>query len=191
MRGFGHVDLARRFAEVVLRRRFDAERAAAHVGAVEVEFENFAFGVAALKQERQKQFLDLALDRAFGRQEQVFGELLGQRRAALHDFVGLHVGCERAHRALDVDAVVFEEAPVFGGECGLDQGVGNFIERHAVVVQNAALAEFVAVDVEELDGELAGREFAFVEFEQGWQGGGVQHDERAGCERERFPTRLR
>ena len=59
---------------------------------------------------------------------------------------------ERARRAEHVDAVVLEEAAVFGGQRRLDQRVGNFFERHGVVVQDAALADLVAVLVEELDG---------------------------------------
>ena len=44
--------------------------------------------------------------------------------------------------------------------------VGDFVQRHAVVVQDAALADLVAVDVEELDGVLAVQELALVELSQ-------------------------
>ena len=69
-----------------------------------------------------------------------------------------------AHRADEVDAEVLEEAAVFGGERGLDQMVGNFLERHGVVVQDAALADLVAVHVEQRHRVLAGLELALVEF---------------------------
>ena len=67
--GFGHRNFAHRLAEIILRGRFDAEGAAAHVGAIEIHFQDFAFCEPALEQERQKHFLDLALERALGRQE--------------------------------------------------------------------------------------------------------------------------
>ena len=38
------VDLAHRFAEIELRGRFDAEGAAAHIGAVEIELEHLGLG---------------------------------------------------------------------------------------------------------------------------------------------------
>ena len=71
---------------------------------------------------------------------------------------------ERAQRAEDVDAPVLEEAAVLGGQRRLDQGVGDVVERHGVVVQDAALADLVAVHVEELHRVLAGQELALVEF---------------------------
>ena len=64
-RRFRHVDVADRLAEIILRSRFDAERAAAHVGAVEVELQDFPLRVAALEQEGEEQLLDLSLQRAF------------------------------------------------------------------------------------------------------------------------------
>jgi hypothetical protein len=65
------------------RRRRDAERAAAHIGAVEIELQDFVLGQVGFPARWQEGFLDLALDGALVRQEQVLGELLRQRRAAL------------------------------------------------------------------------------------------------------------
>ena len=103
---------------------------------------------------RQERFLDLALDGALVRQEQVLGELLRERGAALHDAAGARIGDQRAHGAGDVDAEMLVEAPVLGGEHRLDQVVGELVERHRVVVLDAARADLVAVAVEEGDREL-------------------------------------
>ena len=189
-RGFGEIDLPHRLAEVVLRRRLDAEGAAAHVGAVEVEFQDLALGEAALQQQGEKRFLDLALQGALGGQEQVLGHLLGYRRAALHHLVCLQIGGERAERAVDVDAPVLEEAPVLGGERRLDHRIGDVVERHGVVVQDAALADLVAVLIEEFDGELPGEELALVELLEGRNGEREHDDEAAGAERQPFGGRL-
>ncbi|CEG08487.1 hypothetical protein BN961_01903 [Afipia felis] len=124
-RGFGEVHVARRFVEVEMRGAVDAERAAAHIGAVEIEFENFVLGQARLQPDREERLVDLALDGALVRQEQVLGELLGDRGAALAYAAGLRVGEERAQRARDVDTEMIVEAAILGGECRLDQAVGK------------------------------------------------------------------
>ena len=45
---------------------------------------------------------------------------------------------------------------ILGGEGGLDHVVGNFFERHRIVAQQPALADFVAVAIEEGDAILVG-----------------------------------
>ena len=81
---------------------------------------------------------------------------------------------------------MLEEAAVFGCERRLDQGIGNFIQRHGIVVKNAALAKLVAVDVEKLDREFAGREFTFIEFQECGERQRVEDNETAGSERDAF-----
>ncbi len=154
-RCLGQADVLHRLAEVELRRRLDAERAAAHIGAVEIELQDLVLGEIGFQPQRQEGFLDLALDRALVRQEQVLGELLRERRAALHDGVGAEVLDKRADGAEHVDAEMLEEATVLGGEHRLDQMVGHLLERHGVALLDAALADLVAVAVEEGDGEVA------------------------------------
>ena len=78
------VDVARRLVEVEMRGAVDAEGAAAHIGAVEIELQDLVLGQPGLEPDREEGFLDLALDGALVVQEQVLGELLGDRRAALH-----------------------------------------------------------------------------------------------------------
>src|SRR5262245_47947951 len=46
------------------------------------------------------------------------------------------------------------EAPIFRGEHGLDQMIGKLVELERIVVADAARADFVAVAVQEGDGEL-------------------------------------
>ena len=108
------------------------------------------------------------------------------RRAALHHLVGARVLEQGARGADDVDAEVLEEAAVLGGERGLDQVVGDLLERHGVVVQDAALADLGAVAVEELDRVLAGVDLVLVELVEGGDGQHVEHGEAAGAERQRL-----
>ena len=51
-------------AEIELGRRRDAEIAAAHIGAVEIELEDLVLGVVGLEPDDEEGFLDLALDGA-------------------------------------------------------------------------------------------------------------------------------
>ena len=48
-----------------------------------------------------------------------------------------------------------EEAAVLGREHRLDQSVRQLVDRHRIVLEDAALADLVAVAVEEGDGEIA------------------------------------
>jgi len=57
----------------------------------------------AFQPEREFDFLQFALQRALLRQEQVLGELLGQRRAALRNAAMQDVGDRRASDAERVD----------------------------------------------------------------------------------------
>ena len=154
--GLGEVHLADRLAEIILRRRLDAVGAAAEIGAVEIELEDLGLGVVVLEIDRDERFLDLAGERPLGREEHVLGELLSQRATALYDRVVLRVGSDSAECAHHVDAEMLEEAPILGGEGGLDHVVGNFFERHRIVAQQPALADFVAVAIEEGDAILVG-----------------------------------
>ncbi len=92
---------------------------------------------------------------------------------------------QRAKRAEEIDADVFEKAPVFGGERRLDHMVGDFVERHGIVEIDAALADHVAVAILERDRELIeGQPVLAVDLFEGRQGEDIEHDEAAGTERQ-------
>ena len=65
----GQVHVTRRFVEVEMRRRVHAERAAAEIGALEVEFQDVVLGQPRFEPQRQECFTHLALERALVRQE--------------------------------------------------------------------------------------------------------------------------
>src|SRR6188508_2976887 len=85
---------------------------------------------------------------------------------------------------------MLEEAPVLGGEGCLDHDVGNLVEWHGVVAQQAALADLVAVAIEEGDAVLVGEvHFALRDFE-GREREGCEHEESARAERQPFAGKL-
>ena len=190
-RGFGEIDVARRLVEIVMRRGVDAERAAAHIGAVEIKLEDLVLGQPRFQPHRQEGFLDLALDRPLIIQKQIFRQLLRRGRAALNHAAGARVGHEGAQRAADIDAEMVVEAPVFGREHGLDQMIGELVERHRVVMADAAAADLVAVAVEEGDGELGFLQPVVVGgFLERGDGERQQQDQPGGAERCAFGGEL-
>ena len=190
-RGFGQVHVARGLVEIELRRGVDAERAAAEIGAVEIELQDLVLGQPRFQPQREERLLDLALDGALVGEEQVLGELLGDRGAALADAAGLGVGDERARGAGQVDAEMLVEAAVFGGERRLDQRVGEIRQRNGIVVLDAAAADFVAVAVEERHRELGLLQPVVVGgFAEGGQRQRQHQDEAAGAHGGRLRHRL-
>ena len=119
-----------RLAEVELRRRLDAVGAVAEVHLVAVEREDLLLGVALLDLHREQQLLDLALPGLLVGEEQLAGELLGQRAGA----AGLahldQVGDDGAGQPGEAQPEVLEEAGVLGGEDGLAH-----LQRDVVVAQ--------------------------------------------------------
>ena len=111
---------------------------------VQVEFEDMVLVEFALDFQREKCFLDLARDRTFGRQEQVLGELLRDRAAALHDAPGAQVDDHGAGKADRIDARMVVEAPILGGDHGLRKVAGQFVEARKGGGAHTALGDDLA-----------------------------------------------
>ena len=138
-RGLRDRDVLRRLAEIALRRGFDAIGAGAEIDAVEIELEDLVLGMLALQPERELHLLQLALQGALLGQEQVLGELLRQRRAALRDAAMQDVGDGGAHDADRVDAEMRIEAAVLDGDEGLRQIGRQVLQRDIGAGHFAAL----------------------------------------------------
>ena len=145
----GQGNILHALAEIIVGSRRHPEIAAAHIGAVEIEFENLVLGIIPLQPHGQISFHDLAFDGALGRQKQLLGQLLGQRRAAMQRGIAGGIGHQRAQRTDDVDAEMLVEPSVFRRQRRLDQVVGHFVQRHAVIRADAAPADFLAIAIEE------------------------------------------
>ena len=155
-RCLGEGDVGDLLAEIELGRCRDAEVAAAHIGAVEIELEDLVLGIVPLQPDREEGLLDLALERALGGEEQVLGQLLGDRGPALQRAFALRVAGQRAQRADHVDAPVLVKAPVLGGERRLDEIVRQLVERKGIVGADAAPANLGAVAVKEHHRDVLG-----------------------------------
>ena len=117
----GQRHVARRLAEIALRRGFDAVGAGAEIDAVEIEIEDLVLGIFALEPERQDHLLQLALHGALLGQEQVLGELLRDGRAALRHAAMQDIRRGRAGDAEHIDAPMRIEAPVLDRQKRLRQ----------------------------------------------------------------------
>ena len=76
-----------------------------------------------------------------GREEEVLGQLLGDRRAALPHVVGAGIFDQGAERTHDVDTEMLIEAGIFGGENGVDHVRRDLLQRYGVVLAYAAPAD--------------------------------------------------
>ena len=146
------------FAKIELRRRLHAESSPAHVDAVKVELQDVPFRQVVLEPEGEKGFIDFARDRALVGEKQVLGELLRNRGAALHHAGGLCVHRQRARRSDYVDAKVLIKPSVFRREDSLDQMGRILLQRHGVVMSDAAVADLGPIAIEKCDGEVGALE---------------------------------
>ena len=167
-----------RLAEIVIRRRHDAVGAAAHVGAVEIELEDLVLGQVEFEPDRQEGFLDLALEGALVGQEQVLGQLLRDRGAALDHAAALGIDEEGAEGADGVDAPMLVEPPVFRRQRRLDHVVGEILKLVGIVEMQASAPDFLAIAVEEGDREVLGLEPVVFGLAEGGEGE-RQHRDRA------------
>ena len=148
---FGKRYLARGLAEVALRGLLDAIGAGAEIDAIEIERENLRLGIFPFQPDRQQHFLQLAIDGALLREEEVLRQLLRDGGAALADAAVQDVGDERARNAERVDAIVRIEAPVFDGDEGLRHIRRQFFQRQHRAGAVAAGGERAAAEIDDLD----------------------------------------
>ena len=138
-------------AEEFLRRRLDAVHPGAEIDAVQVQGQQLVLGVAGLQIQRQHRFLDLAIKRAAGAEEQVLGQLLRQRRAALHDVPLGSVLKRRAAQPDGINADVMAKAPVLDRDEGVGHVIGQVFGPHHRALRQAAARDLAAAVIQDGD----------------------------------------
>ena len=103
-RGFRQRKLSRRFAEVKLRRGFEAVHSMAEEDLIGIECEDLRFGKAPLDLDRKHRLLHLAMKRTIGRKKQDCAPTAWSGRGALHPAAGLDVAIRRSHDSPEVNA---------------------------------------------------------------------------------------
>jgi len=116
-----------------------------------------------LEPEREQSLLDLAREAPLGRQEQIFGELLTDRAAALNDTAGGNIGEGRPDEPERVDPEMAVEPAVLGRDDGLWQIGRHFLQGQWLPEEVAKGRQQAAVGGQYRDtrtafgaGELAG-----------------------------------
>ncbi len=128
-RNIGHLaerQLVEGLVEIIERGRRDPVRVQPQENLVHIELEDLLLAERALDAQRQDRFLDLSVPGLLGGQQEILGDLLGDRRTAAldrgiavdarHDVVA-----QRTDHAVDRNPVVRVEILVLGGDEGLQQ----------------------------------------------------------------------
>src|SRR5262249_59127812 len=131
--------------------RLDARVAGAEIDAVEVELENFRLVEFVLEPQGENELLDLAVEGARLGEEQVLGELLSQRRAALRDVAAREIGDDRAGDPDGVDPVMLVEPAILDGEEGLRQEGWEILQRDGGAAHVAAGRQRPPVETKNLN----------------------------------------
>ena len=138
-------------AEEAFRRRFDPINPRAEIDAIEIKRDDLILAVARLQIQCEHRLLHLAVEGAFGFEEQILGELLGQRRPALDDVSHHHILISGAHQADGVEPDMFTEAPVFDGDEGVGYEGGKLRDVHQHALGQAALRDKTPTVVQDGD----------------------------------------
>ena len=148
-RRLGQRHIAGAVAKIFLRRRFHAIGAGAEIHAVQIQFEDLVFRIFMLKPEREDRLLDLSRNGPLLGQKEVFGELLGQCRTALHHAAACYITNQGAQNSLGIDSQMRIKAAILDCDKGFWQirrqvrdpdrgasGVAAIGEQNAVFVEN-------------------------------------------------------
>src|SRR5208282_3387547 len=124
--GLGKGQLRDRLAEIVFGRRFEAVVAGAEVNLIAVHRENLVFGVVALDFDGENRLLHFAVEAAVGAiEEEAAGELHREGAGAFLDLMMADVVPGGLEHAREIDAPMFLEVLILGGEDGFLQSLGN------------------------------------------------------------------
>src|SRR5689334_2920495 len=110
-----------------MRRGIHAISASPEIDAVEINLEDLVLRETMLEPQRQQRLLDLACEVALLCQEQILGELLGYRAAALNYTSGGNIGEGSPNEPDRIDPEMAVEAAIFGGDDGLRQVGRHFL----------------------------------------------------------------
>ena len=157
-RRLGQRQLIEPLVEVAARRRTDAVGSVAQKDLVEIDLEDRRLAQLGLHAHRQDRFANFAFDRALLILQEALGDLLCDRRAALHDGARADVRLHRAREPAEVDATMLVEAAILGRQERGDQRCGDVFELRVGTMLARELGEQRAVG--RVDARDPGREVA-------------------------------
>ncbi|MCG3141392.1 MAG: hypothetical protein HDKAJFGB_02673 [Anaerolineae bacterium] len=163
-RRFRQIQLRHIFLKIGLRGGLDAVRMIAEVDSVEIERENFIFGISPRDFECENGFFDFAFDGLFGRKQRGLDELLRNGGRAADRALIAHEIINRARETIKIHAGVGVKRRVFGRQRRLFQHGRNFAGRNNRMTTEIRVGDFVqqrAVTVIDFGGlrSIDGRQF--------------------------------
>jgi hypothetical protein len=132
-------------AEELAARRINAVGAAAEIDLIQVELEDLILAELLLEGQRKHRLADLAVERAAVVEEDVAGELLGDRRATLPPMSALDPHPDRTDDTERVDADVAAEAAVLDRDHRVLHHLGYGVVGHPAPVARPQRDELGAV----------------------------------------------
>ena len=130
--GLGDGQFVDRLVEIYERSGRDAVGAEAEVDLVQIQFEDLVLRIGPLDPHREQRFLDLACKGDLIGQQEILGDLLGDRGSALRPLVGpviLGIQQGRARHAGIIDAAVLVEILVLRGQERVDDQLRHRLYR--------------------------------------------------------------
>ena len=108
----------------------------AEIDLVQVHLEQLLLGIARVEEHGHDRLVDLAPQRALGREKEVLRKLLGERAAPLHDGGGAHVRPRGARDGDERDPMMIEEPVILDGHQPRDEHRRRLVQpdHHPVLV---------------------------------------------------------
>ncbi len=139
--------VARRFAEIRLRRAFDAVKPAAEKNPVHIEFEDFVLGLGALDPPREGDFQQLAVQRLSFQRIGIAGQLHRHRARALGEIPVAHVPRQRPREAVVIHPVMLVKPVVLAHQQRVEEVPRHLRQRHDDAVLAMQPAHFLAMHI--------------------------------------------
>ena len=152
-RGFRDREVLDVLAKIVPGGLPDSPGAVAEIDLVDVEIENFVLGEEFLDPPGQHHLADLAPESALGAEQQALDRLLGDGGRALLDPASQQVGPGGAQDRRVVQAFVFKEGFVLGGDKGQLGGPGDLANRDQPAALFVELGDQPAIPVQHQAGQ--------------------------------------
>ncbi len=143
--GLGGAQLGQGFVVICLGGRGDAVRVLPEEDLVEIELEDLVLAHRLLDPHGKDQFADFALGGARAVEKEVLHHLLGDGRGAAHILPARDHGLDKGRRhAADVIAGVGIEILVLGGNEGVFDDLGDFLDRREEAALDGKLVDDLA-----------------------------------------------
>ena len=144
-----------RFVEIALGGGIDPVTSGTEIDAVQIDFEDLVLGEAVFEPQRQQHLAHLAREGPVRAQEQVLGELLRDRAAALENLAGAEISRGSTQNADRIEAEMAAEPVVLRRDDGVGQVGRHFAQGQRLAEQIAGTADQAVIRRQDRDARPA------------------------------------